>query len=163
MIGQTLSHYEILAPLGAGGMGEVFRVRDTKLGREVAIKVLPEDFVADGERLARFEREVRATARLTHWNTIQIYDFGRIVDNYFIAMECVDGSWLPQLEIQATGHARQIGQRCLHRGETRMGEFVQFFAAPATRGDWFGDPESQVALFLEPTEGFVYGPQREYA
>jgi len=59
MIGQTLSHYEVLDLLGSGGMGDVYRARDTKLGREVAIKVLPEEFTADPERLARFEREAK--------------------------------------------------------------------------------------------------------
>ncbi len=59
MVGKTLGHYEILEPLGAGGMGEVYRARDTKLDRDVAIKVLPEDFATDAERLARFERHIR--------------------------------------------------------------------------------------------------------
>ena len=59
MVGKTLGHYEILEPLGAGSMGEVYRARDTKLDRDVAIKVLPEDFATDPERLARFEREAK--------------------------------------------------------------------------------------------------------
>ena len=63
MIGQTLSHFKITAKLGEGGMGEVCRAEDTKLGREVAIKVLPEAFVADPERFARFERERRLDVR----------------------------------------------------------------------------------------------------
>ncbi len=62
MLGRTLSHYEILDALGAGGMGEVYRARDTKLGREVAIKVLPEEFSRDRERLDRFEREAKLLA-----------------------------------------------------------------------------------------------------
>ena len=64
MVGKTLGHYEILEPLGAGGMGEVYRARDTKLNRDVAIKVLPEDFATDPERLARFEREAKLLASL---------------------------------------------------------------------------------------------------
>ncbi len=59
MVGKTLGHYEILEPLGAGGMGEVYRARDTKLNRDVAIKVLPEDFATDPERLARLQREAQ--------------------------------------------------------------------------------------------------------
>jgi len=59
LVGKTLGHYEILEPLGKGGMGEVYRARDTKLDRDVAIKVLPEDFASDQDRLARFEREAK--------------------------------------------------------------------------------------------------------
>ncbi len=66
MIGKTLGHYEILSALGKGGMGEVWRARDSKLGREVAIKTLPEEFAKDGERLARFEREAKLLARIFH-------------------------------------------------------------------------------------------------
>ncbi len=73
MIGTTLAHYRISASLGAGGMGEVWRAEDTKLGREVALKVLPEDFAADPERLARFEREARVLASLNHPNIAHLY------------------------------------------------------------------------------------------
>ena len=66
--GDRLGPYEILSPLGAGGMGEVYRARDTKLGRDVAIKVLPEAFAPDAERLARFEREAQLLASLNHPN-----------------------------------------------------------------------------------------------
>ena len=68
MIGQTLFHFKITAKLGEGGMGEVWLAEDTKLGREAAIKILPEAFVADPERLARFEREARVLASLNHQN-----------------------------------------------------------------------------------------------
>lgn len=68
MIGKTLAHYEITALLGKGGMGEVYRARDTKLGRDVAIKVLPADMSSDPERLARFDREARTLATLQHGN-----------------------------------------------------------------------------------------------
>jgi len=64
--GTRLGSYEILSALGAGGMGEVYRARDSKLGRDVAIKILPEQFVADGERVARFEREAQLLAALNH-------------------------------------------------------------------------------------------------
>jgi serine/threonine protein kinase len=67
--------YEIVAPIGAGGMGEVYRARDTRLNREVAIKVLPEAFLTDRERLARFEREAQVLAALNHPNIAAIYGF----------------------------------------------------------------------------------------
>ncbi len=67
-----LDHYEIIALLGAGGMGEVYRARDTRLDREVAIKVLPADFARDAERLQRFEQEARATSALNHPNILTV-------------------------------------------------------------------------------------------
>jgi len=68
VVGKTLGHHEILEPLGKGDTGEVYRARDTKLDRDVAIKVLPEDFATDPERLARFEREAKLLASLNHAN-----------------------------------------------------------------------------------------------
>ena len=73
LAGTTLGSYEILAPLGAGGMGEVYRAKDTKLDREVAIKVLPDALAQDPDRLARFEREAKVLASLNHPNIAQIY------------------------------------------------------------------------------------------
>ena len=70
--------YKIVAPLGAGGMGEVYRACDTRLGRDVAIKVLPEAVANDAHRLARFEREARAVAALSHPNILALHDFDRI-------------------------------------------------------------------------------------
>jgi len=74
--GTRLGPYKIVAPLGAGGMGEVWRAHDTRLGRDVAIKVLPADVEADPDRLARFEREARALAALSHPNILGIFDVG---------------------------------------------------------------------------------------
>ena len=74
--GTRLGPFEILAPLGAGGMGEVYRARDTRLGREVAIKVLPDEFSADADRRTRFEQEARAASALNHPNIVTIYDIG---------------------------------------------------------------------------------------
>jgi serine/threonine-protein kinase len=79
LIGSTLSHFEITAELGAGGMGTVYRGRDTKLGREVAIKVLPEVFTADAERLARFEREAKVLASLNHPSIAGVFEVGHAV------------------------------------------------------------------------------------
>jgi eukaryotic-like serine/threonine-protein kinase len=71
--GTRLGSYEILAPIGAGGMGEVYKARDTKLKREVALKVLPDSFASDPERMARFQREAEVLAALNHSNIAQIY------------------------------------------------------------------------------------------
>jgi eukaryotic-like serine/threonine-protein kinase len=73
--GTKLGSYEITAPIGAGGMGEVYRARDTRLGRDVAIKVLPQAFARDAERMARFQREAKVLASLNHPNVASIYGF----------------------------------------------------------------------------------------
>ena len=96
MVGRTLGHYEILEPLGAGGMGEVYRARDTKLDRDVAIKVLPEDFATDADRLARFAREAKLLASLNHANISAIYGLEDEGDTRFIAMELVEGETLAE-------------------------------------------------------------------
>jgi len=94
--GQELSHYTLLAPLGAGGMGEVWRARDNRLGREVAVKVLPESFAHDEERLRRFEREARTLAALNHPNVAQIHGIDQVGDTCFLALELVAGEDLAQ-------------------------------------------------------------------
>src|SRR5215510_9103045 len=97
--GQRLGGFEILAPLGAGGMGEVYRARDTRLGREVALKVLPESLAADRDRLARFEQEARAASALNHPNIVTIHEIGRDGETTFVAMELVDGKTLRELSV----------------------------------------------------------------
>jgi len=89
--GQSLTHYEILGPLGAGGMGEVYRAKDTRLEREVAIKVLPEELADDEERLRRFEREAKTLASLNHQNVAGIHGIDQVDDTCFLAMELVAG------------------------------------------------------------------------
>ena len=89
--GQTLSFYEILGPIGAGGMGEVYRARDTRLEREVALKVLPAELADDEERLRRFEREAKTLASLSHANVAQVFGIDRVDDLSFMAMELVPG------------------------------------------------------------------------
>jgi eukaryotic-like serine/threonine-protein kinase len=95
--GTRLGPYEIVAPLGVGGMGEVYRARDSRLGREVALKVLPEELSADSDRLARFEREARSASALNHPHIVTVYDVGRADSLSYIAMELVDGRTLREL------------------------------------------------------------------
>jgi serine/threonine protein kinase/tetratricopeptide (TPR) repeat protein len=94
--GARLGPYEILAPLGAGGMGEVYRARDARLGREVAIKVLPERLVGDQEHRARFEREARAVAAVSHPNILAIHDFGEQGGLFYAVTELLEGETLRQ-------------------------------------------------------------------
>ena len=92
--GTRLGPFEILAPIGAGGMGEVYRARDTRLGREVAVKVLSAEFAADADRRKRFEQEARSASALNHPNIVTIHEIGVSAETIFIAMELVDGRTL---------------------------------------------------------------------
>ena len=96
MIGQTLGHYEITGSLGKGGMGEVWRARDTRLGREVAIKTLPTELAADTGRLARFEREAKLLATLNHAHIASIYGIDEHRGTRYLAMELVEGETLEE-------------------------------------------------------------------
>jgi serine/threonine protein kinase len=95
--GARLGPYEILAPLGAGGMGEVYKARDTRLGRDVAIKVLPQDIAGDEDRLRRFEQEARAAAALNHPCILALYDVGAERGTSFIVTELLEGRSLRQV------------------------------------------------------------------
>ncbi|HQR36565.1 MAG TPA: protein kinase [Blastocatellia bacterium] len=113
--GTRFNHYEILAPLGAGGMGEVYRAQDTRLNREVAIKVLPTDFASNADRLQRFEQEAKATSALNHPNILIVHDIGTHEGAPFIVAELLEGEELrAQLEDgaiapkKAVEYARQI-------------------------------------------------------
>ncbi len=92
--GTRLGPYEILAPLGAGGMGEVYRARDTRLGRDVAVKVLPQHLSANNEVRARFEREAKTVSSLNHPNICTLFDVGREGDTEYLVMELIDGETL---------------------------------------------------------------------
>jgi len=115
-LGARLGAYEILSALGAGGMGEVYRARDTRLGRDVAIKVLPDDLAADPDRVRRFEQEARAIAALNHPNICQIYDVVPLNDttstpgSSFLVLEHVNGEPLrgPLLPADAVRLAVQV-------------------------------------------------------
>src|SRR3977135_2142039 len=100
--GTKLGPYEILAPLGAGGMGEVYRAKDTRLGRDVALKILPESFAREPERLRRFEQEARAVAALNHPNILAIHDIGQNSEGQphpipFLVSELLEGESLRAL------------------------------------------------------------------
>ena len=92
--GTRLGAYEIIALLGAGGMGEVYRAHNTRLGRDVAIKVIPAAFSADADRLQRFEQEARAAAALNHPNILAVYDVGTSDGSPFIVSELLEGETL---------------------------------------------------------------------
>jgi serine/threonine protein kinase len=109
-MGTRLGPYEILAPLGAGGMGEVYRARDTRLGREVAIKVLPAALASDPERLKRFEREARSASSLNHPNIVTIHDIGLSDSVSYIAMELVNGEPLRSVLLPGALPVRRLLQ-----------------------------------------------------
>src|SRR6266567_2779955 len=92
--GTRLGPYEILAPIGAGGMGEVYRAQDMRLDRAVAIKVLPAAFADDPERLRRFQQEARTAGSLNHPNIVVVYDFGRHESTVYEVTELLDGDTL---------------------------------------------------------------------
>ena len=94
--GSRLGHFEIAEPIGKGGMGEVYRAKDSKLGRDVAIKVLPEEFSRDKERLDRFEREARLLAQLNHANIATLHGLEEHHGQRFLVMELVEGETLAE-------------------------------------------------------------------
>lgn len=105
--GTKIGPYEIQASLSAGGMGEVYRATDAKLGRDVALKVLPADMASDPDRLARFRREAKALAQLDHPNTVTIYSVEESEGVHFLTMQLVEG--LP-LERLITAGGLPLGQ-----------------------------------------------------
>jgi len=116
-VGSRLGAYDILSPLGAGGMGEVYRARDTKLGRDVALKILPASFTNDPERVARFRREAQVLASLNHPHIAQIYGLEEASGMQFLVLELVDGESLdkriargPIPVGEALGFAKQIAE-----------------------------------------------------
>src|ERR1700726_3650646 len=98
----SIAHYRITSKIGAGGMGEVHRATDTKLGRDVALKVLPAEMAHDPERLARFRREAKALAQLDHPNIVTIYSVEECDGVHFLTMQLVEGQALDHL-IPASG------------------------------------------------------------
>src|SRR5262249_49204691 len=94
--GERLGSYEIVSALGSGGMGVVYRARDSKLKRDVAIKVPPEEFTHDVGAVARFQREAEALASLNHPNIGAIYDIGRLGESRFLVLELIEGETLAE-------------------------------------------------------------------
>ena len=106
--GSRLGPYEILSPLGSGGMGEVWKARDPRLGREVAIKVLPEELAADSDRLKRFEREARSASALNHPNIVTIHEIGEAEGRTFLVMERIEGPTLRELLLEGPLTPRRL-------------------------------------------------------
>ncbi len=173
MIGQTIGSYRITAKLGEGGMGEVYKARDTKLDREVALKVLPASFAQDPERLARFEREAKVLASLNHSNIAQIYG----IEERALIMELVEGETLkgPLPLETALNYAKQIAdaleaaheKNIVHRdlklanimitpaGDVKVLDFG--LAAVAQSSDP-SDPVNSPTLTISPTRaGMILG------
>ena len=131
-VGTQLGPYEILALLGAGGMGEVYRAKDTRLGREVAIKILPEAFAGDAERVARFQREAKVLASLNHPNIAAVYGFEESDAKQFLVLELVEGETLTErlgggaLPVAEALEAAGIG----YEAREKAGECTLVVAAP---------------------------------
>jgi WD40 repeat protein len=106
--GTRLGPYEILAPLGAGGMGEVYRALDPRLGREVAVKVLPEPVAKDAERLRRFEKEARAVGALNHPNILTVHDVGSHDGLPYVVTELLEGETLREVRLRRAPSTRQV-------------------------------------------------------
>ena len=170
--GSAIAHYRITSKLGEGGMGEVWRATDTKLGRDVAIKILPEAFAQDADRMARFEREAQVLASLNHPNVAAIYG----VEERALIMELVEGETLhgPQPLETALNYARQIAEALeyahergiIHRdlkpanvkitpeGKVKV---LDFGLAKALRGDGLQDEDSPTVSLGETREGTIAG------
>ena len=184
MIGKTLAHYEITGLLGKGGMGEVYRALDTKLGREVALKILPADLSQDPERLARFDREARTLATLQHPNVASAYGFEETPEARFLVMELVEGEgldrrawpaarsrWTKSRKIAAqiasgldAAHEKGIVHRDLKPANIRIGpdgsvKVLDFGLAKAwTGGDADGDLSNSPTMTAHATlQGVILG------
>ena len=116
LVGQLIAHYRIVAPLGRGGMGEVYLARDTKLERSVALKFLPSNVASDKEKMRRFTQEAKAAAALNHPNIAHIYEIGETAATHFIAMEYVDGVTLSEK---------------IHRVKTPLGKLLKYLTQVA--------------------------------
>jgi serine/threonine protein kinase len=137
--GSRLGPYEIVSSLGAGGMGEVYRARDTRLGRDVAIKILPDALASDAEMLARFEREAKAVAALSHPNILTIFDVGRDGKTSYAVMELLEGETLRQ---------------ALSRGALPVRKVIDY-AVQMASGLWAAHQRGIIHRDLKPENAFV--------
>src|SRR5579864_7532307 len=142
--GTKLGPYEIISPLGAGGMGEVYRARDTRLGREVAVKVLPLSFSKDPDRLHRFEQEARATSALNHPNILAIFDIGQAGESPYVVSELLEGETL--------------GER-LRSGALRQRKAIEY-AVQVAHGLAAAHEKGIVHRDLKPENLFITGEDR---
>ncbi|HEX7076941.1 MAG TPA: protein kinase [Candidatus Eisenbacteria bacterium] len=137
--GSRLGPYEVLAPLGSGGMGEVYRSRDSRLGRDVALKVIPRESSQDSERIRRFEQEARAAGTLSHPNVCAIYDLGSHEGSPFVVMELLEGESLREI---------------LHAGPVPLRKALEY-AAQAAEGLAAAHAKGIVHRDLKPENLFV--------
>jgi eukaryotic-like serine/threonine-protein kinase len=181
--GQDLSHYRVLSPLGAGGMGEVYLAEDQRLGRKVALKILSRALVANQDRVRRFRQEARTISALNHPNILTVYDVGQVGDLHFIATEYVDGETLRErldtrqigaaealdIAIQiaralSAAHAAGIVHRDLkpenvmvrRDGYTKVLDFGLAKLRDST-GRLDAAPDTPTELFIETTPGVIMG------
>ncbi|HTV13850.1 MAG TPA: protein kinase [Acidobacteriaceae bacterium] len=117
LVGRTLAHYEITGILGSGGMGEVYRATDTRVGRDVALKVLPASMAGDPDRLRRFRQEARSVAALNHPHIVTLHSVEREGDVEFLTMEVVDGDTLDRAIPEKGAASRESARNC--RGTAR--------------------------------------------
>src|SRR5262245_33356330 len=133
--GARFNHYEIISPLGAGGMGEVYRARDMRLDREVAIKVLPANYANDEDRLRRFEQEARATSALNHPNILIVHDLGIHEGAPYIVAELLEGA-----ELRAQLDEGSISQR---KASDYAQQIASGLAAAHAKGNVHRDPKPE--------------------
>lgn len=190
MIREMIAHYRILKKLGEGGMGEVFQAQDTRLGRSVALKILPAEMAADPKRLRRFAHEAKAASTLSHPNVAHIYEIGESDGVNFIAMECVEGQTLeakigerplPQQEVIGIGiqiadtleeaHAKGIVHRDLKpsnimvtkRGQVKVLDFGLARITPAEEDGAFSELSTQARTETGAVVGTVHYMSPEQA
>jgi TolB-like protein/lipopolysaccharide biosynthesis regulator YciM len=181
LIGRTLAHYRITAAIGAGGMGEVYRATDTKLGREVALKVLPAEMASSPERLERFQREAKALAALDHSGVVSVYSVEEWGGVHFLTMQLVEGQPLdrvlpeggltvPQIleiasalaEALAAAHEKGIVHRDLKAANVMVTtdgrvKVLDFGLAKITAAEQAASSDSEMPTDVQTREGVVMG------